>query len=185
MNTIEKNVTRQIGERVRTLRHGKGYSLEGFAKSIDISKLTLLKIEKGEGNPTLSVVWKIANGLSVPVASLLMIEEDVEVVRKQQSIELASQDKSFVVEPLFQKKHYELYRGYLQPGAFYQSEAHAQGVSESITVMENQLVVHLEGEKYHLAQHDAIRFRGDQSHAYENPTSELTAIHFVISYEDW
>ncbi len=101
---LEEKVAQQIGERVRQLRMKQGYSLEAFANRINVSKLTLMKVEKGEGNPTLSVVWKIANGLSVPIASLLMVEEGVELSRKKQSLELASSDNQFIVEPMFQKK---------------------------------------------------------------------------------
>ncbi|MED4129678.1 MULTISPECIES: helix-turn-helix domain-containing protein [Shouchella] len=180
---MEEKVAQQIGERVRQLRMKQGYSLEAFANRINVSKLTLMKVEKGEGNPTLSVVWKIANGLSVPIASLLMVEEGVELSRKKQSLELASSDNQFIVEPMFQKNHYELYRGYLKPGAIYQSDAHPKGVNECITVMTNELIVRIEDEAYHLQEHDAIRFSGDKIHLYENPTDQLTVLHFVISYE--
>ncbi|MBG9782917.1 XRE family transcriptional regulator [Shouchella lehensis] len=182
---LEEKVAQQIGDRVRQLRIKKGISLEAFASKSHISKLTLMKIEKGEGNPTLSVVWKIANGLGVPVASLLMVEEGIELSRKNQSLELASSDKQFIVEPMFQKNHYELYRGYLKPGAIYQSDPHPQGVLECVTVMTNELIVRIGDEAYHLLEHDGIRFNGDKVHLYENPTEELTVLHFVITYEGW
>ncbi len=80
---MDAYVTKQIGETIKHQRLLKGMTIEAFAKQIDISKLTLIKIERGDGNPTLSVIWKIANGLQVPVASLLATNNEVEISRKK------------------------------------------------------------------------------------------------------
>ena len=62
----------RMGLRLRKVRQQQGQSLDVLAVKVGVNKLTLGKIERGEGNPTLSVIWKIANGLGVPFSSLLI-----------------------------------------------------------------------------------------------------------------
>lgn len=179
----ERNVGKRIGANLRQFRQLQGISIEALAKRIGVSKLTLIKIEQGEANPTLSVIWKIANGLNIPITALLSVESDVALARKEDGLKLASSDDVFVAEPLFRSHaSFELYRGYLKPHGKYVSEPHRPGVVEFVTVMSGRLTVEVDGETFDLDEHDSIRFRGDRPHAYINPSSSLAVLHFVISY---
>jgi transcriptional regulator with XRE-family HTH domain len=181
----EGDVGRRIGANLRQFRASKGMSIEALAKQIGVSKLTLIKIEQGEANPTLSIIWKIADGLKVSITALLSIESDVFVARKKDGLQLISSDELFVAEPLFRSHGFELYRGYLQPRSEYPSEAHQPGVMEFVTVMSGQLTTEVDGDTYHLDEYDSIRFKGDRPHKYANPSSEITILHFVISYNNF
>lgn len=180
------DVSKRIGYNLRQYRVNKGVSMDSLAKQIGISKLTLLKIEQGEGNPTLSVIWKIANGLNIPITALLSIESHVSISRKKDGMKLISSNDVLVVEPLFNSHGLiELYRGYLKPGGEYFSEAHRPGVMEFVTVMSGQLTVEVDGDTYNLDEYDSIRFKGDRPHKYANPSSSLTILQFVISYANF
>ncbi|WP_238544780.1 helix-turn-helix domain-containing protein [Geomicrobium sp. JCM 19037] len=72
----------RLGENLRSIRLAKEMSIEAMAKQFGVSKLTLLKIEQGEGNPTLAVIWKIADALDIPISSLLSVDSDVEIARR-------------------------------------------------------------------------------------------------------
>lgn len=112
----EENVGKHIEANLREFGLNKGMSLESLAKQIGVSKLTLIKIEAGEANPTLSVIWKISNGLNISLTALLSIEADVSIARKKDGLKLISTNDVLVAEPLFQSYGLmELYRGYLQP----------------------------------------------------------------------
>lgn len=179
----EDDVGKCIGTNLRQFRVNKGLSMESLSKQIGVSKLTLIKIERGEANPTLSVIWKIANGLNIPITALLSIESDVSIARKKDGVKLISSNDVLIAEPLFHSHDLmELYRGYLQPRGEYLSEAHRPGVMEFVTVMSGQLTVEVDGNTYHLDEYDSIRFKGDRPHKYANPSSSLTILHFVISY---
>lgn len=180
----ERNAGKLIGANLRQFRVNKGMSIDAFAKQIGVSKLTLIKIEHGEANPTLSVIWKIANGLNIPITALLSIESDVSIARQKDGLKLMSSDDVFVAEPLFQSQGFELYRGYLQPRSEYLSEAHQPGVTEFVTVMSGQLSLEVDGDTFQLDEYDSIRFKGNRTHKYANPTSTLTILHFVISYSN-
>jgi transcriptional regulator with XRE-family HTH domain len=54
-----------LGERVRELRKGRGYSQEKLAELADIHENHLRRIELGQANPTYLVIVRIAKGLGV------------------------------------------------------------------------------------------------------------------------
>ncbi|MBX3018535.1 MAG: helix-turn-helix transcriptional regulator [Bdellovibrionaceae bacterium] len=61
----------QFGQRLRILRKQKGYSQEGFALHAEVHRTYLGGLERGERNPTLTVLVKIARALGVPTSRLL------------------------------------------------------------------------------------------------------------------
>ena len=66
MNSMNLIVARNI----KRLREEKKLSMDELAKLSGVSKSMLALIEKGDGNPTLGILWKIANGLGVPFDEL-------------------------------------------------------------------------------------------------------------------
>lgn len=62
---------RRLGEVVRRLRKGKGYSQEGFAVHIGVHRTYMGAVERGEQNISLSSLEKIAAGLGVRLWELL------------------------------------------------------------------------------------------------------------------
>ncbi|WP_078394114.1 helix-turn-helix domain-containing protein [Shouchella patagoniensis] len=183
INWEESEAGKRIGANLRELRTSKGLSMDALAKQVGISKLTLIKIEKGEANPTLSVIWKLSNGLGLPITELLSVDAEVDIARTTESVKMASADSVFIAEPLFQfHRLAECYRGYLQANSTYTAEAHRPGVTESVTVMSGTLSIEVDGVVYHLNEYDSIRFKGDRTHIYSNESNTTAVLHFVISY---
>ena len=58
-----------IAENLKDIRKGKGLSLEQVSSLTTISKSMLSQLERGEVNPTISTVYKLALGLKVPVTA--------------------------------------------------------------------------------------------------------------------
>ncbi|HAU32993.1 MAG TPA: transcriptional regulator, partial [Lysinibacillus sp.] len=69
---LEENMdlSSQVGMNLREIRKNKRMSLEELASISNVSKLTLGKIERGETNPTVNILWKICRGLHIPLVSL-------------------------------------------------------------------------------------------------------------------
>ena len=53
------------------IREQKKLTLDAAAALTGVSRSMLAQIEKGDVNPTISVLWKIANGYKVSFTSLL------------------------------------------------------------------------------------------------------------------
>ncbi|HSU80106.1 MAG TPA: helix-turn-helix transcriptional regulator, partial [Candidatus Angelobacter sp.] len=52
-----------IGQRLKHIRVTKGLSLDRVAELTGVSKPMLGQIERAQSNPTVSTLWKIAEGL--------------------------------------------------------------------------------------------------------------------------
>ena len=76
-----ENINSVVAENLRRLREERRLSLDAAAKLTGVSKSMLGQIERGEANPTVSTVWKIADGLKVSFTALTVRpERDSEVV---------------------------------------------------------------------------------------------------------
>jgi XRE family transcriptional regulator, regulator of sulfur utilization len=183
--TDAEKLAKQVGATLRTIRKERGFNLEELAELTDVSKLTLGKIERGEANPSLTVIWKIANGLSIPISALLTEKREVVISRKNEGNKILSANEALTLEPMFNASSYgslEVHRAFLKPNSEYHAGAHQIGVIEYVTVMEGEVTIMVEEECYHLKQYDSIQFNGDLEHAYINPTSSQAVLHFVMTY---
>jgi transcriptional regulator with XRE-family HTH domain len=59
-----------FGQNVRALRKSKGYSQEGFAHHVDLDRTYVGGIERGERNPGLKVILRLADALDVDPSQL-------------------------------------------------------------------------------------------------------------------
>lgn len=59
-----------LGERVRSLRRAKGWTLEQAAGQAGLARSTLSKIENGQMSPTYEALKKLADGLAISVPQL-------------------------------------------------------------------------------------------------------------------
>lgn len=61
---------KDFGAILRRLRKERGHSQEGFALLVDLDRTYVGGIERGERNPGLKVILKIAEALEVPPSTL-------------------------------------------------------------------------------------------------------------------
>jgi transcriptional regulator with XRE-family HTH domain len=180
-----ETLAKQVGETLRRIRKEKGISLQELADLTEVSKLTLGNIERGEANPSLTVIWKIANGLTIPISALIKDNQEVLVSRKNKGNKVLSANEACTLEPMFDTANYgslEIHRAFLKPNSEYSPSAHQSGVVEYVTVMAGELKIKIQDEYYHLDEYDSIKFNGDRAHAYINPTESVTVLHFVMTY---
>ncbi len=64
-------VAKIVGESLREYRRRQGHSLDTLALASGVSRAMLGQIETGKSVPTITVLWKIADALGVPVAQLV------------------------------------------------------------------------------------------------------------------
>jgi len=66
----KKQVTNRFGNAVRNARTAAGLTQEDLADRSGLDRSYIGGVERGERNPTLSVIEKIADGLGVSLAEL-------------------------------------------------------------------------------------------------------------------
>lgn len=180
----EENI-KKIGETIALQRQNQGMQLVELAEKAGVSRQTLGKIESGTANPTVDTLWKIADCLDIPFASLIAEESDVSIKKAEELMEIRSQNGSFSAAPLFTSGKavvFDTYIGTLEPNTEYKSTPHRDGVAEFLTIIDGELEVILENKSYHLNKQDSIRFRGDKPHVYRNPSDKIAYIYFVVYY---
>lgn len=174
------NINEAVAINVRRERRAKGYSLDRAAKLTGVSKSMLGQIERGEVNPTVSVLYKISTGLEINCASLLSIPTPaVELIPSTEST-YRKEDGGKVtihsVSPMDEELGFGIYRMRIMTSGRYAASAHKPGTSLFITVYYGTLLLTVDGEEYRLTRGDSIRFRADQPYALYNrdiPVCEL------------
>ncbi|MFE6167810.1 helix-turn-helix domain-containing protein [Viridibacillus arvi] len=174
-----------VGTKLRELRKEQKLSLEDLAAKTGVSKLTLGNIERGETNPTLGMIWKVANGLSVPLMALLKPENNINILRAGHGPKLFGNNQEWVIEPLFNdvRGSTEMYRAYLKPRCKYEPEAHHPGAIEIATVMAGEVEITIGESSYTLNKFDSIQFVASEQHSYTNLTDEQAVLHLAINYK--
>ena len=134
-----------VAGNIRRLRASMKLSLDELAQVSGVSKSMLARIERGEGNPTLSTLWKISNGMQVPFDELIARpSRDFTVVRPgdvQPILEDGGRARNYSIFPDGEGRRFAVYMLELEPGSRWTSEAHPRGTTEFITVFEGSLQV--------------------------------------------
>ncbi|MDQ0483660.1 helix-turn-helix domain-containing protein [Guptibacillus hwajinpoensis] len=180
-----EKLARQVGITLRGIRKERSISLQELADLTEVSKLTLGKIERGEANPSLTIIWKIANGLAIPISTLLAETQEVVISRKNEGNKVLSANEALTLEPMFTNSGYgsiETHRAFLKAGGEYVADAHQDGVIEYVTVMDGSVTVQVQDQMYELQTFDSIKFNANQKHGYLNYGTTPATLHFVMIY---
>jgi XRE family transcriptional regulator, regulator of sulfur utilization len=175
-----------IGRNLHRIRKERNLSLDKAAELTGVSKAMLGQIERGESNPTVTTLWKIANGLRISFSILIKEEESsVTVISPDPLNPLLENEGKYQVFPLFPfnpKRQFEVFLMVLEPGCIHESEAHHRGVEEFITVSEGTLEVLVDNETFEVKPSSAIQFQADRHHTYRNTGSSAVKCFVTIHY---
>lgn len=180
------DITNTIAANTKRIREQKKLTLDTAASVTGVSRSMLAQIEKGEVNPTISVLWKIANGYKVSFTSLVEEKsQGVSVVRQADLQPLKEDEGRYLNYPIFafdEEKLFETYRIVIEAGGSLWAQPHLKGAVEYITVFTGQVEITVAGEGHRLCRGDSIRFCADVPHAYENSGEETAELSMIIYY---
>ena len=179
-------IQKLIAANIKELRAYKGLTLEEAAKITNVSKSMLAQIERGEVNPTISVLWKIANGYKVSFTSLMENREQASfVIREKDITPLAENEEKYINYPIFpfqENKSFETYRIQIKVGGFLDAQPHLNGTEEYITVFSGQVEITVGTETFLLDIGDSIRFMANVPHSYRNLGNKDVFLSMIIYY---
>jgi transcriptional regulator with XRE-family HTH domain len=69
------DVAVKVGRIIRRLRTERGISQEGLAAVSGVDRTFLGEVERGEANPSVGVLQRIASGLTIPLSELIRLYE--------------------------------------------------------------------------------------------------------------
>lgn len=175
-----------LARNLKKIRDDRSLSLDKVATMTSVSKSMLGQIERGESNPTLSTVWKIANGLHISFTELIKEpQNEHEIIRKSDVLTLEEDKGKCKISPYFtyeDGRPYEVYKVDMEPSGYIQAEPHPKGTIEIIVVYEGEVTVRIEDREFTLYEGDATRFKGDEQHIYHNTGKSLSKLGVVIYY---
>jgi transcriptional regulator with XRE-family HTH domain len=72
MNTAEKlTIRKEFGKRLKKIRESKDLSIRDFAHLADMDHMQIERYEKGQVNPTLTNIIRLAKALEIDPCSLI------------------------------------------------------------------------------------------------------------------
>ena len=175
-----------FGKKIEQFRKKKGYSLEELSQRSGVSKGMLSQVEQGKVNPTVAVVWKIANGLDVPFHDLLVPEEETSIfdlIRRNESVILERDNGRCIfriISPLSMVEELELYTLTMKKGGVVASEPHSKGTEELLTVLSGSVTVTIKDKTALLETGDSIHYHADVFHTITNENDGESSLYMVV-----
>ena len=179
---MKKNINNVIGGQLKKARNKNGWSLDVTSLKTEVSKAMLGQIERGESSPTVSKLWKIANGFHLPLSYFFDDITNNNVTQKALNTE-----KEMTISILFPfdpKTKTEIHMLTISPLHEQISPPHNNGVIEHILVIEGEMEYFLKDEWHHISKGEVVKFDANIKHGYRNLSKEKAIFHNVISYTE-
>lgn len=180
---IQKDVARNI----KNIRERKKITLDSAAKLTGVSRSMLAQIEKGDVNPTISILWKIANGYKVSFTSLVNSDASSLLIKAEDILPLIEDGGKYINRPAFpfqEDKQFETYHIEIKESGYLQAQPHLEGAEEYITVFDGEVEIVADTEIFQLKKGDSLRFKADVAHSYKNTGRTSAYLSMIIYYSN-
>lgn len=179
------NIKELVGRNLGLIRKERSISLERVSELTGVSKSMLSEIEKGATNPTIAVLWKIANGLKIPFSELIKSDQNVFRVVGYESRKIIMENGSGMVYGIHEydeSSKSEMYEQIIYPGCVQTSPPHGESAVEYIYVKNG--IMEFTTEKIHefLGTGDSIKFTADSDRSYANKGDDNLEMLIFITY---
>lgn len=158
-----------LGLKLKTLRELKGYTLKQTAERTGLSIGFISQVERGQTDPSLSSLKKLANTLGVKLGDLFEQDTAVHVLVKKGEGNILQINSSVHCELLAASftKSMEPMIKFISPGGE-SGLVDPHSGEEFIWVIEGTLQVSLGDTTYVLSEGDSVFFQANQTHAWKN-----------------
>lgn len=178
----------RVGDALAALREQQGLSLDELSRRAGVSKSMLSQIERAQANPTVAVVWRLANALGVPLSDLLQAAPAaalpaITTVARHATPTLGGADAGCqlrILGPIELAGQFEWYELTLQAGAVLDSQAHEPGSREHLSVLSGQLALNAGDQSAQLGAGETARYAADQPHAIRNSGRGVASALLVV-----
>jgi transcriptional regulator with XRE-family HTH domain len=180
-------LNRAVAENIKRIRKSKKLSLERTAAMSGVSRSMLGQIERGEANPSVAILGKIAAALKVPAEVLLENDEFecLQISRDAEKKAVRTDEGKVVLRPIFpyddvtrQESFYlDIYiMGHYVP------ETAVPGCVCHVMLISGTVRVRTEGEEYILMERDALRFAADRPYSIESVNNSTARLVLMYQY---
>lgn len=180
-------LNRAVAENIKRIRKTKKLSMERTAELAGMSRSMLGQIERGEANPSVAILGKIAKALKVP-AQVLMENDGFEAFLLSRELDnkpVRLDGGKAVLRPSFpydEVTRQETFFLDLYISAKYAPECSVPGCVCHATVLSGTVQVTAQGEQLQLQERDALRFAADQPYGFENMFNSTARLLLAYQY---
>lgn len=181
----EDLVSSHLCHRVKQLRQERGWSLDALSQACGVSRSMLSQIERNQTNPTLAVMFRIAQAFGMSLGQLVETPgatSNVDVIRANDRAFHYRSDKDCQIRtlsPLHLEKDVEFYEVTLLPGGALRSSPHFEGTREFLTVQKGRVRVESADDAEEMDPGDSASYRADVRHAIIN-VGRTEAVIFLV-----
>lgn len=146
----------------------------------------LRQIETGKSSPTISTIWKIANGLHVSFTSLLHrspVKAEVKSFRDEAPLTAEGEHyRLYPLIPFSPEQSYETYYFEIDPGTTFRGEPHTGNIYEYVFLTRGKLRIIIAEQEYVINSGEFLKFQADHPHSYECIGEETAQAIMQVSY---
>jgi len=178
------DVTRPLGQGIRAERKKLGWTIAQLAQQVGLTPQAIGMIERGESDPSLSSLRRIADALGVPMFQFLLSEADRSlVVRRESRVRIAMPEDSLDYELLSSDTSgvLELLSVTLYPGSSTRSTPGSHSADECAVVVRGSVVADVAGTLTELRTGDCVTIRSGIPHRFMNNGDEDAEILMAMS----
>ncbi|MBS1369125.1 MAG: helix-turn-helix transcriptional regulator [Lentisphaeria bacterium] len=184
-------VESRIGKRIRQYRKEKSLTIRQFADVAGISTALVSQLERGIGNPSLSVLKLICRTLGIPLSALFIEEIDnASLIRRKAEHERIHNPNEknavyFNLTPGPLKSNVELLMMVLGPKRE-TNHGFSQHFEEEIAfLLEGEAYLVFEEEEFLLQPGDAVRILPSRKHKLRNMSDRRVRVLFIKSKSNY
>jgi XRE family transcriptional regulator, regulator of sulfur utilization len=180
-----KKINDQISINLRRIRKEQGLTLDELAEKTGVSKSMLGEIERGGTNPTILTLWKISDGLKIPLTFLMSETEPEYKLVRTAEVKPITQTVEYDIGsifPFYNAHKNEIFRLKIAPHSRLANAGHLNGIDEFIFVVSGKVGLTLDGDEMILNEGDSIRFKGALTHAIHNDQEESAVLINILYY---
>ena len=183
MQTDEtSDVLTHVSKNVRRLRLAAGLSQAALADRSGASRRTVIKLEAGEANISLTGLDRLAEALSVTLMDLVAepsaARTNINAVTWRGH---GAHSVATLMASVPAAQEAQLWDWSLEPGERYRAEPDPAGWSEMILVFEGSLVIEADDETTHLQAGEHYAFPTSQGYSYFNPGERISRFARVVA----
>lgn len=161
-------IVEHLAGKLRAARKARGLSLDAVASLSGVSKSMVSQIERGESSPTVAVLWNLTQALHLDFAGLMAGPGGgIDVIRSDAAPVIARRGDGVrirILSPPESVGHHEVYDIVFDAGGALDSQAHAAGCREHLTVIEGRVSVVSGDDRVEIGPGDTARYAADRTH---------------------
>jgi transcriptional regulator with XRE-family HTH domain len=172
----------RVGQRVRSMRRERGWTVQQLADAADVSRRMLTQIELGQANPSLVTIDRVAGALGTDFAALALADPTTAASAfgvAPTPVWRDDRGSEAVLLAATLPPRAELWKWTLAPGARYDAQPDRAGTQEIHHVVAGELTVETSDGTSPLTAGETAVIRSDQRYAYRN-AGPVSAVFFRV-----